>query len=811
VSRAAPSPAAAPVFPRRLRVRVEGVVQGVGFRPYVYRLAHELGLGGYVLNDVRGVLLEVEGPAATVKRFLERLVTESPPLATIESVEHHELGPTGQTGFQIAPSRGAGEQPGIPRQALVSPDTATCAECLAEMRDQHDRRHRYPFINCTNCGPRFTIATGVPYDRPLTTMAGFAMCERCLAEYEDPGDRRFHAQPNACPVCGPRARLLGPDSREWAGGRVDSREWNRKRDASSGTNAGAAPDAARTAAELLAKGLIVAVKGAGGYHLACRADFQVAVAVLRARKHREDRPFALMVADLPAAEALVELDAPARELLQDRARPIVIARRRVGARVAEAVAPGCPDLGVMLPYTPLHHLLLSDLGESLVMTSGNVSDEPIAYDDEDAIARLRGIADAFLVHDRPIHMRTDDSVVRQTAVGTLMMRRSRGYVPSAIDLPVPTSRPLLACGAELKSTFCVAKGEYAWVSHHIGDLKNFETLSSFREGVEHFQRLFAVSPEVVVHDLHPNYLSTAYALERAAGEHAPDSTDAPPIELMSVQHHHAHLAACLAEHGETGPAVGVIFDGSGYGTDGTVWGGELLVGDLREFERVGHLRPVRLPGGDQAVNEPWRMACAWLTAARPDGGLPPLPATLSGLLTPARWETIARLSCSELAPLTTSVGRLFDGVAALCGARAAVTYEGQAAIELEGLVDPAERGAYPLVLEQDREGALELDPRLAVLVALSERAAEVPPETVAARFHSGLAQATADACARIAGGRGLDTVVLSGGVFQNRVLLESMAERLRSIGLRALFPRLLPPNDGGVSYGQAAVAVARLS
>ena len=790
---------------RRVRTRVEGVVQGVGFRPHVYRLARELDLGGYVLNDERGVLLEVEGSSQSVDRFLKRLVAEPPPLARIERILPEAVTATGTDSFEILPS----VRTGTP-QALVSPDTATCAECLAEMNDPRDRRHRYPFINCTNCGPRFTIATGVPYDRPLTTMAGFAMCERCLAEYEDPGDRRFHAQPNACPVCGPRAWLLQQDSPVGGG----SHRGGASNGDANGDRAIGGQGAVQAAAELLAKGLIVAVKSLGGYHLACRADFQVAVAVLRARKHREDRPFALMVADLSAAEALIELDAPARALLQDRARPIVIARRRGGAGVAEAVAPGCPDLGVMLPYTPLHHLLLADFAQApLVMTSGNRSEEPIAFDDEDALTRLREIADAFLVHDRLIHMRTDDSVLRHTTAGAVMMRRSRGYVPGAIALPVPAPRPLLACGAELKSTFCVAKDEHAWVSHHIGDLKNFETLLSFREGVAHFQRLFAVTPEVVVHDLHPDYLSTGYALERAAGNPARDWTDssgARLIELIAVQHHHAHLAACLAEHGETGPALGVIFDGSGYGTDGTAWGGELLVGDLCDFERTGHLRAVRLPGGDRAVNEPWRMACAWLTAAHQGEGLPPLPAALSGQVTPERWETIARLSRSELAPLTTSVGRLFDGVAAVCGARAVVNYEGQAAIELEGMVDSAERGSYSIEVSE-RAGMIELDPGPAVLAAVREGAAGVPRGTVAARFHSGLAQATADACARIADGRGLDTVVLSGGVFQNRVLLESMVERLRSIGLRVLVPRLLPPNDGGISYGQAAVAAARLS
>ncbi len=791
---------------RRVSVRVRGVVQGVGFRPHVYRLAEQLSLDGFVLNDARGVLLEIEGSAGTVERFLERLQAEPPPLATIERIEPRELVPTGHAGFQIAPSRDAGGRSRIAHQALVSPDTAVCDDCLAELNDPADRRYRYPFINCTNCGPRFTIATDVPYDRASTTMAAFAMCERCLAEYEDPRDRRFHAQPNACPECGPRARLVnGKDSTR------------------------SSTDAIAAAASALDDGQILAVKGLGGYHLACRADSPETVARLRERKHREDRPFALMVGELSGAEALIDLDADARALLRDRARPIVIARRRAGASVAEAVAPNCPDLGVMLPYTPLHHLLLADLsalaGECnrrLVMTSGNLSDEPIAYDDEDAIARLRGIADAFLVHDRPIYMRTDDSALRHTAAGPLMIRRSRGHVPGAISLPVPAPRPLLACGAELKNTFCVATDEHAWVSHHIGDLKNYETLVSYREGVEHFQRLFAVTPEVLVHDLHPDYLSTTYALERAASSPSgdfsnspddpdtPDDPDARPIQPIAVQHHHAHLAACLAEHGEIGPAIGVIFDGSGYGADGAVWGGELLVGDLCEFERVGHLRAVRLPGGDRAVHEPWRMACAWLAEAHADDELPPLPTSLSAQVSTERWETIARLSRSDLAPMTTSAGRLFDAVAALCGARTVVNYEGQAAIELEGLVDPAEHDAYPLELV-DRDGGLELDPRPALLAILSERAAGVSAGRIAARFHCGLARATADACARIAGAHGLDTVVLSGGVFQNRVLLESTIGRLRDAGLRVLFPRLLPPNDGGISFGQAAAAAARMA
>ncbi|MGH2821483.1 MAG: carbamoyltransferase HypF, partial [Thermoleophilaceae bacterium] len=535
--------------PTRVRARVEGTVQGVGFRPFVYRLAGELDLAGWVLNDERGVLLEVEGESGSVESFLRRLPAEAPPLAAVESVTAEDLAPTGDRGFAIVASERRGQA-----DAPVSPDSATCQDCLRELFDPADRRYRYPFVNCTNCGPRFTIVRGVPYDRPLTTMAGFEMCEACRAEYEDPGDRRFHAQPNACPACGPTLS--------------------------------AAPSMILHA---LVTGAVVAVKGLGGYHLACACDDEAAVATLRRRKHREDKPFALMAPDLAAARRLVELSAEEEDLLDGRARPIVIARRRSDADVAPSVAPGSPDLGVMLPYTPLHHLLLHDVGRPLVMTSGNVSDEPIAYEDGDAVERLKGIADLFLMHDRPIHMRTDDSVIRSTSRGPLLLRRSRGYVPDGVYLPVRVVRPILACGAELKSTFCVAKGRRAWVSHHIGDLENWETLRSFREGIEHFERLFAVEPEVVAHDLHPDYLSTKEALEREGVEH------------VGVQHHHAHLAACLAEYGERGPAVGAIFDGTGYGPDRTVWGGELLVGGLAGYERAGSLWPVRMPGGERAI------------------------------------------------------------------------------------------------------------------------------------------------------------------------------------------------------------------
>jgi hydrogenase maturation protein HypF len=741
---------------------VEGVVQGVGFRPYVHRLAGELALGGFVLNDERGVLLEVEGDEIAVAAFLARLPAEAPPLATVERVRSEPLAPHGDGAFAIVASAHGGEA-----LALVSPDGATCADCLAELFDPADRRHRYPFINCTNCGPRFTIVRGVPYDRPLTTMAGFAMCSRCRAEYDDPGDRRFHAQPNACPECGPTVRF-GP----------------------------ATGDAALAAAvAALRDGAVLAVKGLGGYHLACVAHDERAVGALRARKHREEKPFALMAPDLETARAVVEIGPDEERLLLGRERPIVLAPRRAGARVASAVAPTSADLGVMLPYSPLHHLLLADVGTTLVMTSANVSDEPIAYDDGDARTRLQGIADAFLTHDRPIHMRTDDSVVRARRSGRpLLLRRSRGWVPGNLDLPVDAP-PLVACGAELKATFCVAKRRRAWVSQHVGDLRNLETLMSLRDGVAHFEALFDVTPEVVVHDLHPDYLSTRYALERDG------------VRAVAVQHHHAHLAACLAEHGETEPAVGAIFDGTGLGTDGTIWGGELLVGDLAGFERAGHLHPVRLPGGDRAVREPWRMACAWLQEAL--GEEPPLPQWFAGSVDPSRWRAVASIARSGLAaPVTTSMGRLFDAVAALAGLRARVTYEGQAAAELEAAATGTDAPPYPLPVDQGPP--VLLDPRPAILAAARDAADGAGAPVIAARFHGAVAAATARACAILADRQAVTTVVLSGGVFQNRLLLDATAALLEGEGLRALVPERLPPNDGGISYGQAAVAAARM-
>ncbi len=657
------------------------------------------------------------------------------------------------------------------------------------MFDPSDRRHRYPFTNCTNCGPRFTIVQGIPYDRQFTTMARFEMCELCRAEYDDPSNRRFHAQPNACPVCGPTVSLIDP-----AGRPVDV----------AGTG-----DQVQAAAAAVCEGGILAVKGVGGYHLACRRADEGAVAALRARKHREDKPFALMVASLEAAERLVVLGPEERDLLASNRRPIVLCRRREAAPVAVVVAPGAPELGVMLPYSPLHHLLLADVTartgdphSALVMTSGNRSDEPIAFRDDDARERLGGIADVLLVHDRPIETRTDDSVLRVVdAAGehhTIGLRRSRGYVPAALGIPHPADRPLLACGAELKNTFCVARGSRAWLGHHIGDLENYETLRSFERGIDHFERLFSVTPEVIVHDLHPEYLSTKYALERAEAE---------PI---GVQHHHAHLAAVLAEHDET-TAVGAIFDGTGYGLDGTIWGGEILYGSLDRFKRVGALLPVRMPGGAQAIRQPWRMACAWLALAQPDAKIPAIPAALADSVDAAGWEAVAVLARgSAAAPVTTSMGRLFDAVSTLCGVRPRVHYEGQAAIELEALCDVSAHGRYPITVSNGG-GGLVLDPREGVVGVAADIAAGVPVGIVAHRFHAGVGRATVEACTRAASACGTDRVVLAGGVFQNRLLLESVAAGLAAAGLRVLLPRQVPINDGGISYGQAAIAAHRMS
>ncbi len=751
----------------RTAIRVEGIVQGVGFRPFVYSLATRLGLAGLVGNDVDGVFAEVEGPPAAVREFLGALMRDAPPLARVERVTATAIAPAGTAPFAIVASDPTGR-----RGTLIAADTATCADCLHELADPADRRCRYPFINCTNCGPRFTIVRDVPYDRPLTTMAGFPMCGQCAAEYHDPGNRRFHAQPTCCPACGPRLALLDFTGKPVPGEALDG------------------------AAAALRQGAIVAVKGLGGYHLATDATSERAVAALRGRKHREDKPFAIMTADLAAARQLCIIDDASSALLTSHARPVVLLPRLPDAAVAPSAAPGNRQLGVMLPYTPLHHLLLAAAGRPLVLTSGNVSDEPIAYHDGDALDRLRGIADAFLTHDRAIHIRTDDSVARAFAGRPVLLRRSRGYAPEPVTVRTGFPRPVLACGAELKNTFCLAKDRHAFVSHHIGDLENAETLRSFVEGISHYSRLFDIVPQVVAYDLHPEYLSTKYAL------------DLDGVDLVGVQHHHAHIASCLADNGPDystgGPVIGVAFDGTGYGTDGTIWGGEFLIADLAGFTRGGHLAPVPMPGGAAAIRQPWRMAAAYLHEAGLD---------VAGLgvarRNAARWDAIVSMARHRdpgqvNAPLTSSAGRLFDAIAAILDVRDEISYEGQAAIELEQRADPAEAGAYRAGIESSapfRANGADL-----ISAAVEDLMAGVPTELIAARFHNGIATVILDGCVLLRERHGLNTVALSGGVFQNLLLLGRTVTRLDAHGFTVLTHSRVPCNDGGISLGQAAVA-----
>lgn len=761
----------------RQRLTVHGIVQGVGFRPFVYGLALRLGLAGFVRNDSAGVTIEVEGEPDALERFVLALQAEAPPLARIDRVERCTLPAQGATGFAILAS---GLQ--AARRTLIAPDSATCADCLRELHDPADRRFRYPFINCTNCGPRFTIVLDIPYDRERTTMRGFPLCPQCRVEYENPLDRRFHAQPNACPVCGPQVSWE-PLADVWAA-------------------EGAPP--LEAAALALAGGAIVAVKGLGGYHLACDAWNAAAVERLRQRKQREARPFALMVADLAAARTLCLVNEPEAALLGSPRRPIVLLERLPHVALAPAVAPGHRTLGLMLPYTPLHTLLLEAVGAHspagrpvvLVLTSGNLSDEPIAYLDEEAHARLAPIADGLLCHNRPIHMRCDDSVSRVVADGEQPLRRSRGYAPEPLRLALAAPRPILAVGGHQKNTFCLYREHEAVLSHHIGDLENLETLRSFREGVAHFQRLFAIAPEVVAYDLHPEYLATKEAL-------------AAPIALkIGVQHHHAHVASVLAEHGHAGPVIGVAADGTGYGEDGAIWGGEILVATLADYQRAGHLAYVPLPGGEAAVRQPWRMALAYLL--RTFGpGFTTLDLPFVRGLDEARVRVLLQMITRGVnCPPTSSLGRFFDAAAALLGLHGEAVYEGQAAIALEQVAEPVER-PYPFVLTAGQPFQLDLCPTFRAMV--DDLDSSVTLDQIAGRVHATVAHSLAAACRQVRAQHGLTTVALSGGVFQNRLLLEQLLALLVADGFAVLLNRRVPPNDGGLALGQAAVAAARLA
>jgi hydrogenase maturation protein HypF len=751
----------------RRAIAVEGVVQGVGFRPFVYGLAARHDLRGFVRNRTGGVWIEVEGETGSLDRFLDELVHHPPPLARIDHCRWDRRDPQGDRRFRIEHSDAAAAGP-----VYVSPDAATCDDCIAELFDSADRRYLYPFLNCTNCGPRLTIVTGVPYDRERTTMAGFAMCGACRAEYEDPADRRFHAQPTACPVCGPRLQLLEADGRP----------------------ARAIEPLCRFADALL-QGQIGALKGLGGFHLACDARREEAVGELRRRKHRDEKPFAVMEADVAAARELCEIGPAEERLLRSVGRPIVLLRKRPAAGVAAAVAPRNAYLGVMLPYTPLHHLLLRAVGGiPLVMTSGNRSDEPIAYRD-DAPTKLSGIADLYLTHDRPIHVRCDDSVTRILDGDELPLRRSRGYAPAPLELPAASPRQLLAVGGQLKATFALGRGKQAFLSHHLGDLDHYDAYRAFEHDVALYEKLFAVRPECLVHDLHPDYRSTRYAIERAERE---------GIALLAVQHHHAHMASCMAEHGLAGPVIGVTLDGTGYGTDGTIWGGEFLVGDYSRFERRARLRCVGMPGGDRAIHEPWRMAVAHLR----DAGAEYSFSQAQMLQTELR--TVEKMLSQRFnAPLTSSMGRLFDAVASLAGVRDRVSYEGQAAVELEQMAtDTAAAGSYPLAFEVVRDGLTEIDTRPMIRAVAAEATGGVAAAVIARKFHTTVVDLVAATCERIRRDTGIREVVLSGGVFLNVLLTREVTGRLARDGFQVYRHRRVPPNDGGLSLGQLAVAAA---
>jgi len=756
---------------QRQKIIVDGIVQGVGFRPFIYQLAKRFGLTGSVCNDTRGVTIEVEGQAGALHQFVTAIRSEKPPLSVIQSLDTQEIPAQGTTGFGILQSR-VDET----RRAQIAPDTFVCDDCLKELFDPADRRYHYPFINCTNCGPRYTIVTGIPYDRPLTTMAEFPLCDDCQAEYDDPTSRRFHAQPNACPICGPELQLLA------ANGQPPLIE-----NLLSGIE-----DPLSEAIRRLKKGQILAIKGLGGYHLAVDAGNQDAVLELRRRKQRDEKPFALMAGNLETVRRFAHVGDDEARLLLGVERPIVLLQKRADHKLAESISPANRYFGVVLPYTPLHFLLLQDAFEALVMTSANLSDEPIAFEDDEACQRLGAIADAFLIHNRRIHTRTDDSIARVMADRPLLLRRSRGFVPRAVALSAE-SPSILAVGAELKNTICLTRGDRAFLSQHIGDLKNLEVYDSFKQTINHLQSILEVRPELIAHDLHPDYYSTRYAIEESG------------LPTVAVQHHHAHLASCLAENGVESPAIGVIFDGIGYGTDGHIWGGEFLVGDMQTYERVGHFHYLPMPGGDLATKEPWRMALSYLQSIYKE--IPDNVKVFDGI-SENELRLVAQATVKGInAPLTSSCGRLFDAVAALLGLRQKVNFEGQAAMALEMIAEPSQSQPYTCLLSQAADQII-FDPRPLVEEIIVDLEAGVSTALIAGRFHASLADMIRDVCCQIRQQTSLSQVVLSGGVFQNALLTEMALAYLEKAGFKVLTHSLVPPNDGGLALGQVVVAAS---
>ena len=759
-----------PVVRSGARLSVRGVVQGVGFRPFVHRLAVRCRLTGWVRNSSGDVQIHIEGAPEDIAAFRLGLETDTPPLAHLDEVRSEPCAPADLTTFTILESR---MERG--RRQSISPDVALCAACEAELFDHHNRRYRYPFITCTDCGPRFTVIEAMPYDRERTSMRAFTQCDTCRREYSTPADRRYHSETNSCPTCGPRLWFENAGS----GGEVTGEV------------------ALEAAARALCSGKILAIRGLGGFHLAVDATDEHAVARLRARKEREAKPLAVMVRSLAEARKLAFVSKREAKLLTSRERPVVLLRRHPGGPLAHWVAPGLDTVGVMLAYTPLHHLLCDLVRRPLVMTSGNRSEEPIAIGNEDAKARLSAIADAFLLHDRDIVARYDDSVVRVAGDTTVFLRRARGYAPLPLRLPLASPQPLLAVGPHLKNTFTLVHGADAYVSQHIGDLENLETLTHWRAALDAYRRLFRVEPEVAVRDLHPGYMST-----RIAG-------DLGLERIIPVQHHHAHVAAVLAEHGFTDRVIGIAFDGTGYGDDGNVWGGEFLEADLASYTRVGQLRYARMPGGDLAAREPWRAALGYL-ALDPDAA-PAFAGVLDAVPFNIRNIAMQQMARRLNAPLASSMGRVFDAAGAVLGVSLANQFEGQTAMQLEALAGTRKAQPLPFPMLSAADATWLLDP-LPLLIALGEqRARGVAVDELAACFHESVAAGADQLAARLAADAGCGTVALSGGCFQNARLLVSLRARLESRGLRVLVPRRLSPNDGAVSYGQAAVAAALLS
>jgi hydrogenase maturation protein HypF len=760
---------------KRTQIVVRGIVQGVGFRPYIFLLARRRALKGQVSNNAYGVIIELEGEAKAIEQFVGEIELYPPPLSMIESVERQDnLIPVNYEDFRIVESDTKGE-----KFTPIAADIAVCEDCLKEMFDPQNRRYDYPFINCTNCGPRFTIIEDVPYDRAQTTMREFPMCQTCRSEYENPADRRFHAEPIACPDCGPRLSLTDAQGQELSF------------DVVSGA------DEIHRARQLLLNGSILAIKGIGGFHLACDALSPEAVEKLRRRKYREDKPFAMMARSLAVIRQYCIVSQAEEELLGSPRRPIVLLNRRADAEIPHQIAPNVGRLGFMLPYTPLHYLLFEDLNRPLVMTSANLSDEPICYEDKEAFARLPVVADYFLSHNRRIHIRTDDSVTRVAAGREMILRRSRGYGPAPIKTAFKFKREILACGAELKNTFCLTRDSYAFVSHHIGDLENLETLHSFTEGIAHYQRLFNLHPEVVAYDYHPEYLSTKYALALEEIE-----------TKIGVQHHHAHIASCMADNRIEGEVIGVAMDGLGFGGDNKFWGGEFFVADFTQAERIAHLDYIAMPGGAKAIREPWRMAAAYLHRAMGDDFLK-LDVDFVHNLNRQSWTALRGMMAKGTnSPETSSMGRLFDALAGLLGLRSAVNYEGQAAIELEAIADKNISTGYEFSLDE-KDSIIKAETVIKYVV--EDLLAGVSTQEVSAKFHNGVAELIVRVACNVREQRHLNRIVLSGGVFQNAFLLERVCRRLQCEAFEVFTHSRVPTNDGGISLGQAVIANARLA